>query len=78
MDSYVWSVAAGDDGSFLFYAVPSDSRNSAAAYQRQSSLSTGSSAFIWNPSGSGDVAARYAFYASLNSPLSGRLLDVYA
>lgn len=77
-DDYVWSVAPGSDGSYLFYALSSDSRNSAAFGQRQSSPYAASSAFNFSGVGFGQVAARYAFYASMGAPASGRMLDVYA
>ena len=86
VDRYVWSVSPCSDGSFLFYAVPLGSRSGSASSQRQYSASASpsqysaratSSSSVWEP-GSIDVAARYAFYASLSGSAAGRRLDVYA
>jgi hypothetical protein len=79
VDRYRWSVSAGDDGTYLFYAVPlSTSGKGAASNQPYDFSSTGSDSCQWSSFIARKVAAQYAFYASVPTPKGGHLLDLYA
>ena len=84
-DGYVWSVAAGDDGSYIFYAVPrtSGAGSGALSDRQQRAASDGAWAAPANSATTmlepRDVAGYYAFYASLAAPATtGRYLNLYA
>jgi len=72
----VWTVSVGDDGVFNFYSAPQPSSSKSILDLVKGSQ--GSSA-VWVPWKSPNMAAAmYAFYAALASPVSGRMLNVYA
>jgi hypothetical protein len=88
-DNYVWSVAAGEDGSYLFYAVSRSTTgwgqtsfrqpsSESAAAPETAAGSAGAAGSVWSFPDESDVAAQYAFYSSLTACGEGRLLDVYA
>lgn len=76
-DNYVWSVSAGGDGSFNFYAVPRHAipRQS---YGSSSSPQSQGSASPWAIPQNNCVPAQYAMYAGIFAPVTTHLLDLYA
>ena len=78
-DSYVWSVLAGDNGSFHFYAVPLKNYLGNSKSSRQDD-SFPAYAFSpeWNTANAGNAAAQYQLQASMPAPMCGHLLNVYA
>jgi len=77
-DDYLWSVSAGEDGSFHFYAVPRKSTATLAFSQWQDNWPAQSSTAPWETMQTRSAAAQYAFCASISSPAYGHSLDVYA
>ncbi len=77
-DGYLWSVSAGDDGSFHFYAVPRKDAANLALSQSQDSMPAQSSASGWETQQTRSAAAQYAFCAGLFPSMYGHSLDVYA
>lgn len=86
-DGYIWSVAAGDEGSYIFYAVPRTSGAGSSALSDRQQRTANDAAWASPASVSGattlleprDVAGYYAFYASLAAPATtGRFLNLYA
>ena len=85
-DGYIWSVAAGDDGSYIFYAVPRTSGAGSSALSDRQQRAANAGAWAAPASNTGatlleprDVAGYYAFYASLAAPATtGRFLNLYA
>ena len=78
-DRFVWSVSAGEDGSFHFYAVPlRNPLNSSASSQQDGFLSDHEFPSGWNALNTSSAAAQYQLCASLPMPMLGHLLNVYA
>ncbi len=77
-DGYLWSVSAGEDGSFHFYAVPRKNAATLAFSQWQDSWPPQSSTASWETMQTRSAAAQYAFCASMSSPANWHSLDVYA
>ena len=75
---YLWSVSAGDDGSFHFYAVPRNNAATLAFSQWQDRMPAPSSTASWETMQTRSAAAQYAFCATICSPAYGHSLDVYA
>lgn len=86
-DSYIWSATAGEDGTFVFYAIPNTNNGSQSSSSGSDYFAAQSSASSWNSTLSRMAVAQYtlssdgagslvALYA--NSPSSGTLLNVYA
>ena len=78
-DSYVWSVLAGDNGSFHFYAAPLKNYLGNSPSSRQDDYFP-AYAFSrdWNTVNAGNAAAQYRLLASMPAPMCGHLLNVYA
>jgi hypothetical protein len=77
-DQYVWSVAAGKDGSYLFYAAPRDSGNSATSGRKNDFSFASSFVSDWTAISARNAVSNYALHASTPTPSYGHLLDVYA
>lgn len=78
-DSYVWSVSPGNDGSYLFYAVPlKDSPNDSPSGQQNYFLSAHPFSSDRHSPSMSNAAAQYRLYASIPMPMYGHLLNVYA
>lgn len=77
-DGYLWSVSAGEDGSFHFYAVPRNNAATLGFSQWQDRMPAPSSTASWETMQTRSAAAQYAFCASISSPAYGHFLDVYA
>lgn len=78
-DRFVWSVAAGKDGSFLFYAVPqTNAQNGGASNQRHDFLAAHAVGLDWNALNMCHAAAQYALLASMPMSMYAHLLNVYA
>lgn len=75
-DDFIWSAAAGSDGSFTFYAVPQKSSGNSGP---SSQLHSFPSAQI-SPSGwpARNAVAQYALHASMPTPMYGRFINLYA
>jgi hypothetical protein len=77
LDSYTWSVTAGNDGSYHFYAAPrTDSSN--AFSQSYESQSGQASAPGWQAQQTRNAAAQYLYHASMPAQSSGQYVNVYA
>jgi hypothetical protein len=77
-DSYVWSVATGDNGSFQFYAAPlKNFLNSGTSSQQDESLSAYMLTPNWTALNASNAVAQYQL-ASIPLPLYGHLLNVFA
>ena len=78
-DSFVWSVAAGDNGSFHFYAVPLKNFLNGGASSQQDGIPP---AYIFAPNpnalNTSSAVAQYQLHASMLMPMPGRLLNVFA
>ncbi len=78
-DSYVWSVLAGDNGSYHFYAVPlKNYLSDSASSQEDGALSPYAPKPGWNTSSASQAIAGYQLYASMPPPAYGHMLNVYA
>jgi hypothetical protein len=77
-DSYVWSVATGDNGSFQFYAAPLKSfLNGGTSNQQDGSLSAYTLTPNWTAPNASNAVAQYQM-ASISLPMYGHLLNVFA
>lgn len=73
-DSFVWSASASADGSFHFYAIPSKSYGSDdTAGQSDSFYQAPSSDWYRN-----NAVFQYTLHASMPTPMSGQLINLYA
>ena len=78
-DNFVWSVAASDNGSFQFYAVPLKSfLSGGASSQGNGLLSAQGFAPNWNAPSTSNAAAQYQLLASMSMPMYGHTINVYA
>jgi len=78
-DSYVWSVLAGDNGSYHFYAVPlRNYLSDSASSQEDGALSPYTQKSDWNASSASQAIAQYQLCASIPPPAYGHMLNVYA
>lgn len=78
-DSYVWSVLAGDNGSFHFYAVPlKNYLGNSGSRGQDDSFPAYALNPDWNTVNASNVAAQYQLQASMPAPMCGQLLNVYA
>jgi hypothetical protein len=74
-EDYIWSVSAGDDGSFTFYAVPQKNSGNSAASQWNGFSSAQQSGSGWYAC---NAIAQYALQASMPTPMNGQLINLYA
>jgi hypothetical protein len=75
-DNFVWSAYAGSDGSFTFYAVPRKSSAEDWASNQWDSVSAAlMSSSAWSAR---NAAFQYGMQASMPTPTSGQLINVYA
>jgi hypothetical protein len=78
-DSYVWSVLAGDNGSYHFYAVPlRNYLGASASSQEDGLLSPYAPKPGWSMSSASQAIAGYQLCASMSPPAYGHMLNVYA
>lgn len=78
-DSYVWSVLAGDNGSFHFYAVPlKNYLGNSKSSGRDDSFPAYALNSGWNTVNASNAAAQYRLQASVPAPMCGQMLNVYA
>ena len=78
-DSYVWSVTAGDNGSFHFYAVPlKNFLNGGNSSQQDGFLPTSAFSPDWTALNMRNAATQYQLQASAPMLMRGHLLNVYA
>lgn len=75
-DNFIWSASASDDGTFNFYAVPQKSSGNAwDSNQWDGSLSSQMSGSGWYMQ---NAIFQYTLHASMPTPMSGQLVDLYA
>jgi hypothetical protein len=78
-DNFVWSVSAGDNGSFLFYAVPlKNFLKGGASPQPDGFPPAYGFAPNSNALNASTAVAQYQLHASMPMPMYGHLLNVYA
>jgi hypothetical protein len=77
-DNFVWSVSAGNNGAFHFYAAPLKNVVNSASNQQDNVLSSQAFASYWNGLNTSNAAAQYQLLTSTPTAMYGHLLNVYA